>query len=125
MDRRGFLRAVGLTTGAIFVPDFLLVIPEQNIPQDLSWFATARELIQYDLPTDAVLMRHDILGRETQLFVDQKYGSKEELVLRIGNARTLAAELLGNEMKRRKMRIDELRPLPIPLGYVTPNWLKA
>ena len=77
MDRRHFLKAIGAITGSIYVPPFQLVVPEVLIPQGLQWFGTAREVFAYDITTDEILMRHDILSHshKTQLHVSYRLAS--------------------------------------------------
>ena len=113
MDRRHFLKAIGVIVGSIYVPPFQLVIPETVIPQGLQWFGTAREVFAYDIRTDEILMRHDVLSHshKTQLHVSYRLDStnlKEDIE---ANRKT-SEELLLEEMKKRGIKITDLIPLP-------------
>jgi hypothetical protein len=110
-------------TGAIAIPDFSLIVPSQAIAPNLSWFASAREWGAYDLLEDAYLVRHDILGVDTQLGVSHKI-YRERFAEQIAEARDISAALFAKEMRRRGMSLESLRPLPPPPGYVEPDWLR-
>ena len=110
MSRRGFLKAIGAVAGSIYIPDFKLIIPEAVIPPELAWFATARETFAYDIASNGYLMRHDILGLNTQLSVDHRLFGPD-LRESIFKARGLSETLLRNEMQNRGMKVSDLRPL--------------
>lgn len=121
MNRRGFLKAVAAIGGAIAVPDFALILPSQQIAPSASWFATAREMAQYDLWRDLWLVRHDILGGVTQLSISHAI-RRDDIEDGIKDLRQISADALGRKMRELGMTTSSLRPLPIPLGYVQPDW---
>lgn len=128
MERRGFLKACAALIAAplIDVPAVRLIVPSQAMIPGETWFSTVRELCAYDLGTDGFIMRYDMLfmsadGMDNQLGIDMR--ATEDDLLRGGlqRNRDIAAEMFGNELRHRGIRLADLKPLPLPPGYVEPN----
>ena len=117
--RRGFLKCIAAIGTGIAIPDFRLVIPTFEIPKDLTWFSSAREIIQYDSIYDEYMIRHDIMGTEMQLFVHTICDS-DRVKNHIEIVRQNAADKLAEFMREEGMSLRELRPLPMPHGYKNP-----
>lgn len=79
-----------------------------------------RELVSYDIGQDAICIRCDIRtvdGR--QFFAETVLNNGAPLFEQRNNARMH----LLNELSMR-VGDDPTKPLPIPAGYVAPEWLK-
>ena len=114
MDRRHFLKAIGVIAGSIYVPPFQLVIPEAVVPTGLKWFGTVREVFAYDIRNDYLMMRHDILSHshKTQLGIDFRLYGGALLKEEIQENRDIAENELFNEMKKRGIKVSDLISLP-------------
>ena len=120
MNRRDFLKAIGVMTGGIYVPEFQLILPETPIPEPLEWFGTVREIFAYDLRSDELMMRHDILAKSklTQLHLDHRLRSGDPYLRdSILEARKTSELLLFEAMKERNIKISDLIALP-PIDYL-------
>lgn len=119
MNRRSFLKAVGVIgASTILVPSFDLVLPESVIAEDLTWFATVREVCAYDINSDSVLVQHDVLSPfdNIQLGITQRVRNRLD-ANETKEIRRIAADELLKGIKIRGILLSNLRPLPIPTGF--------
>lgn len=126
MDRRGFLKACGVVaSSALIIPAFRLIVPDQSLLPNERWLVTVRELFQFDLDRQAWIMRMDVLADKVQLGVDCLIGEAFPSAKDLVHVREPAALALRNAMEREGLTLADLKPLPIPSGYVTPEWAIA
>ena len=117
VSRRGFLKAcAAITAGALVLPSLRLILPNESLLAGEQWIATVRELCGYDIYSDEIVLRHDILGPTDQYYCAQRIPpNQRELV----TARKIAATLLEDKMRAEGLTIHDLKPLPIPPGFDT------
>lgn len=75
-------------------------------------------MFAYDLGADRFLARFDVWCEDLQLSVDMAYSSESEAAARLPQDREIARALLEKELEKRGRAWAELRPLPLPAGYV-------
>jgi hypothetical protein len=123
MQRRGFLKCLFAVpaAGLIAVPALRLIEPEELVLDTELWGGTARELVQFDIFRNAVILRIDVMSDKMHGGVDQILtpGAGIESLY---EARKRAALMIGNEMKMRGVMPSDLKPMPIPAGYKKPDY---
>ena len=127
MQRRGFLKACAalLVAPMIEIPDFRLIVPSAEILPEETWFSTVREMAIFDTGKDAYILRYDILLGETQLGVDALLKKNDISRGGLAEVRDDVATLLRDSMRAEGLSMNDLKPLPIPYGYVQPDFLRA
>lgn len=114
LSRRGFLKAcAAVTAGALILPSFRLILPNESLLDGEQWIATVRELAAYEIVSDSILIRHDILGPDEQFYCEQRIPQNQRELLA---ARVRAAMVLEDKMRMQGWTLRDLRPLPIPRG---------
>lgn len=123
LSRRGFLKAVAaVTAGALIVPSVRLILPNESLLNGEQWVATVRELTAYEIISDEILLRHDILGPGKQFSCTQRLlPSQTELSI----ARRMACSLLEGRMRMEGWTVHDLKPLAIPARWSEPDWLRS
>ena len=127
MQRRGFLKACAVLLAApmIEMPDFRLIVPSAEILPGESWFSTVLEMAAFDTGKDAYILRYEILLGETQLGVDALLKKNDIGRGGLVKVRDVVATLLRDSMRAEGLAMKDLKPLPIPYGYVQPDFLRA
>lgn len=125
-SRRGFLKACGLVAGsAIILPSLRLIVPDQTMLPNELWLATVRETFSFDIYKNCWFMRMDVLAGKEQFGVDCIVGSEFPTLDDLSRIREPAIHVLSDYLRHEGIAFDELRPPPIPVGYVTPEWARA
>lgn len=117
MTRRGFLKALATVgavgAGVIAIPQIRLILPDEPLLAHEKWIANVREIAQYEIASDGIWLRHDIMVKGEHFSV----GSIAHGAGDFAYCRNLAATLLGNVMRQKGWAVHDLEPLPIPRGY--------
>lgn len=112
MNRRNFLKimSIGTASTAVAIPSIKFVSAKISVPKQKQ-LGMIRETMRYDVSKDGVIVRHDIFNGKAQWHVDQILpdSSDENLI----QAREVAARLLSDILQHNKIRISDLKPLPI------------
>lgn len=116
LNRRGFLKLCAIFSGAALLPAIRLIESQDELLYGEDWIATVREVAAYDINTDDILIRHDILGQSEQLSVMSVMPRDSEGLYR---ARKTAASALRNKMNELGWTVADLRQLPIPHGVMS------
>ena len=123
MNRRGFLKllsAVGASI-ALPVPKFVLAAPQEIIPAMPVQLGLIRALAAYDLSHDSWILRLDAFNGRDQFGVDVRVlGNPKDYL----EQRAIAEEVLMNSLRHEKWMASDMILLPIPKGYVEPEWMR-
>lgn len=122
ISRRGFLKAVMVgTAGAMILPKLELLVPETDL-LDLRGYV--REIAAFDIYSDSYIIRYDALfdqrGMWGQFSVDVHLARPH-----IYSARDQAISSLRDRLIRQGVTTSDLLALPMPAGYVHPEWAMA
>lgn len=113
LNRRGFLKVCAVASSAVLLPEFRLVEPQDELLDGENWIATVREVAAYDINTDEILVRHDILGPGHQFSVTNVMPCDAE---GLHTVRKAAASALRDKMSEVGWTVADLRPLSMPPG---------
>lgn len=117
LTRRGFLKAIATVgAGIIAMPAIKLIVPTKELLlANERWIANVRELVMYDIVRDYFVCRHDILVKDVQIGVDSILTGPDAIHV----VRESSARLLADKIAHEGWSLSELRPLPIPAGYIS------
>ena len=119
MERRGFLKMLGITAVALpTLTSLRFVVPEVPILPAEIWMGGARELVGYDVERDQHIVRCDILAERQGLPV--QYGMDWRLRLdgdvdgQVKQAREIFASMTKDMFFLEGIDPRSLKPLPTP-----------
>lgn len=113
LNRRGFLKVCAVASSAVLLPEFRLVEPQDELLDGENWIATVREVAAYDINTDEILVRHDILGPSDQFSVTNVMPRNAEGLYEVRKTTAIA---LRDKMREMDWTAADLRPLSMPSG---------
>lgn len=127
IDRRGFLRLMGMAGAVAAVPKFVLAEPGIIVPKMPLELGKLRELAVYQIEFDNFVVRLDAFNGKEQFHVETciKGRSAEELRSRYLRAREVAQMVLTDRLKFEKWNVRDMVSLPIPRGYSAPTFMRA
>jgi len=127
ISRRYFIKACAaisaLTASGLSIPNFLGVLSYDEPPRNHRWLFSIRELFDYDIKNDSDIVRYDIYApnKKKRFLVGCRYDpsiKRKEFHKRV---RMPALSSLKNRMIEEKIKLSDLKPLPVPIEYQTQN----
>ncbi len=132
MNRRGFLACIAaLTATSVISPTVqasLNALAENGGEVVHAWpEGMMRELMGYDMASDSVFVRYDILfgpgtgsrldaPGDQQMHVDFRWPTREESLVNIHEQRAVARKVLENSLKEKGATFADLRQMELPPG---------
>ena len=127
MNRRGILQLLSAmaASAAVPVPDFVLAESGVLIPDKPIILGSIRALTGNSIYTDEVIVRLEAYNGREQFGVDFVVPNGTDMRQRYLEARVFAEQVLRDTLIQEKWMATDMIALPIPAGYVEPEWMRA
>ena len=129
MNRRGFLQLLAAAPASILipVPKFVLAEPEIILPSNPIFLGTIRAITEYDFRMDRWIVRLDALNKTLnhQLGIDFALSGYGDVRKNYLLTRKFAEEHLRQRIIEEKWVSTDMTAIPIPLGYIEPEWMRS